>query len=353
MAQLRRMWSGQPGRGRRAPLGRAAGDARAVDGVQPAQRRIRLQLRVRGRCARRLRRAAPADDIRVYQPSTRPGAPLPHAWIEDEDGHRRPVKDLLAPGRFLLIAPGEDGQAWCQAARHLAAETGVPLDPVRSRPPRRRLPRPALRLAAPPADRQRRRESSFRPDRFIAWRHPAGTSQPRAVLAAALSQILARPAGSGGQSGTASASFSATSIRSACRHASSSSCKALAMAASCSLATFTLASAGRPRPARPPPGPLRPSPGSLPPPGSLRPSRATRAWDVCSRPSPGFGASTSAPAWPWTMRLLLSEPPSASALTPVTRAARGAARRPLQIEVHRLRLPSGRLGLSVPVSQGP
>ena len=29
------------------------------------------------------------DDIRVYEPSTRPGAPLPHAWIDDEDGHRR------------------------------------------------------------------------------------------------------------------------------------------------------------------------------------------------------------------------------------------------------------------------
>jgi len=39
------------------------------------------------------------------------------------------------------------------------------------------------------------------------------------------------------------------------------------------------------------------------------------------------------------MRLLLSEPPSAGVLTPVTRAARGAARRPLHIEVHRLRLP--------------
>jgi hypothetical protein len=86
---------------------------------------------------------------------------------------------------------------------------------------------------------------------------------------------------------------------------------------------------------------------------ALRPSPATRAWDVCSRPSPGFGASTSAPAWPWTMRLLLSEPPSASVLTPVNRAARGAARRPLHIEVHRLRLPSGRLRTIGPVSQGP
>ena len=65
----------------------------------------------------------------MYQPSTRPGAPLPHAWIEDEDG-RRPVKDLVAPGRFLLIAD-EDGRAWCEAARQLAAEADIPLDAVR------------------------------------------------------------------------------------------------------------------------------------------------------------------------------------------------------------------------------
>jgi 2,4-dichlorophenol 6-monooxygenase len=31
-----------------------------------------------------------------------------------------------------------------------------------------------------------------RPDRFIAWRHPAAASDPRAVLIAALSQILGR-----------------------------------------------------------------------------------------------------------------------------------------------------------------
>ena len=136
---------------------------------------------------------APADEIRVYQPSTRPGAPLPHAWIDDEDGHRRPVKDLLAPGRFLLIA-GEDGQAWCQAARQLAAEADVPLD--------------ALRIGHLDGDYhdprcawQRHRQIAsdgailVRPDRFIAWRSPAGSGDPRAVLAAALSQILARPVG--------------------------------------------------------------------------------------------------------------------------------------------------------------
>jgi hypothetical protein len=34
-----------------------------------------------------------------------------------------------------------------------------------------------------------------RPDRFIAWRHPAADSGSRAALATVLSQILARPVG--------------------------------------------------------------------------------------------------------------------------------------------------------------
>jgi 2,4-dichlorophenol 6-monooxygenase len=136
---------------------------------------------------------APNDGIRVYQPSTRPGSPLPHAWIDHEDGHRRPVKDLLAPGRFLLIA-GEDGHAWCQAARQLAAEASLPLDAVRIghldgdyHDPR----------CAWLRHRQIASDGAIlvRPDRFVAWRHPAADSEPRAALAAALSQILGRPVG--------------------------------------------------------------------------------------------------------------------------------------------------------------
>jgi 2,4-dichlorophenol 6-monooxygenase len=132
--------------------------------------------------------AYPAHDG-LYLPVAR--GRLPHAWIEDEDGGRRPVKDLVAPGRFLLIA-GEDGQAWCEAARQLAAEAGVPLD--------------ALRIGHIDGDyhdprcawqrhRQIARDGAIliRPDRFIAWRSPAGSGEPRAALAAALSQILARP----------------------------------------------------------------------------------------------------------------------------------------------------------------
>ena len=135
----------------------------------------------------------PIDDIRVYEPSTRPGAPLPHAWIDDEDGNRRPIKDLVAPGRFLLIA-GEDGEPWCEAARQLAAEANVALDAVR-------IGHLDGDLYDPRCAWLRRRQIQsdgailVRPDRFVAWRQPTSVDDPRGELAGALSQILARPVG--------------------------------------------------------------------------------------------------------------------------------------------------------------
>jgi 2,4-dichlorophenol 6-monooxygenase len=135
----------------------------------------------------------PLDDIRVYEPSTRPGAPLPHAWIDDQEGGRRAIKDLVAPGRFLLIA-GEEGEAWCEAARALAEEAGLPLD--------------ALRIGHLDGDlfdprcgwlraRQIERDGAIlvRPDRFVAWRQRTTADDPRSALSAALEQVLARPVG--------------------------------------------------------------------------------------------------------------------------------------------------------------
>jgi 2,4-dichlorophenol 6-monooxygenase len=134
---------------------------------------------------------SPVDDIRVYEPSTWPGAPLPHAWIDDEDGNRRPIKDLVAPGRFLLIA-GEEGEAWCDAARQLADEADLPLD--------------AVRIGHIDGDLYdarvmwlRRREVGpdgavlVRPDRFVAWRSMGSSQAPLEELSGAVGRILAQP----------------------------------------------------------------------------------------------------------------------------------------------------------------
>jgi 2,4-dichlorophenol 6-monooxygenase len=133
----------------------------------------------------------PVDEIRIYQPSTRPGAPLPHAWIEDETGNRRAIKDLVTPGRFLLIA-GEDGEAWCDAAEQLAAEANLPVDAVR-------IGHLDGDLYDPRCTWLRHRQNAgdgailVRPDRFVAWRQATAADDPRAVLADVLGRVLARP----------------------------------------------------------------------------------------------------------------------------------------------------------------
>lgn len=135
---------------------------------------------------------ATPDDIRLYQPSTRPGHPLPHAWVDADDGSRLSTIDLVRPGRFLLIA-GEEGHAWVDAARDIAAKAGLPID--------------ALRIGHLDGDlldsscrwlRQREISSAgavlVRPDRFVAWRSKgAAAGSAAAELRAALSQVLHRP----------------------------------------------------------------------------------------------------------------------------------------------------------------
>ena len=130
------------------------------------------------------------DHVRVYEPSTRPGAPLPHAWLDDPDGRRIASKDVVRPGRFVLIA-GEEGQAWCEATREIATASGLPLDAVR-------IGHVDGDLFDPRCTWLRHRgigpEGAIlvRPDRFVAWRSIGAHSDPAAELARALGQVLAR-----------------------------------------------------------------------------------------------------------------------------------------------------------------
>ncbi|MFL5996701.1 MAG: FAD-dependent oxidoreductase [Streptomyces sp.] len=64
------------------------------------------------------------------QPSTRPGAKLPHAWLVDTAGHRLSTLDLVGGGCFTVVTGLAEGP-WAEAARVCAAEFGIPLKVVR------------------------------------------------------------------------------------------------------------------------------------------------------------------------------------------------------------------------------
>lgn len=127
-------------------------------------------------------------DFRLFVPSTRPGSPLPHAWIEDWNFERRSTLDLVAVDRFVLIA-GEDGEDWCGAARIVAGEIGIGLDAHRVghargdfRDPRLRWER--VRAIGPDG------AILVRPDRCVAYRSLTAVDDPTEELRRVLRTIL-------------------------------------------------------------------------------------------------------------------------------------------------------------------
>ncbi|MFI8997451.1 FAD-dependent oxidoreductase [Streptomyces sp. NPDC053542] len=133
----------------------------------------------------------PRDRELYHQPSTRPGAKLPHAWLTDAHGRRVSTLDLVGKGRFTLVT-GLSGVAWEAAAEACAADLGVPLDTVR-------IGSDAARDAY--GDWRRRRETDesgcllVRPDGYVAWRRdtaPDTAEAAAAELRKALEAVLQR-----------------------------------------------------------------------------------------------------------------------------------------------------------------
>jgi 2,4-dichlorophenol 6-monooxygenase len=129
----------------------------------------------------------PVDPVRLYEPSTKPGHPLPHAFVERE-GERIALGSLVAGGKFLLLA-GEDGHAWVEAATKLAAAHDLPLvagtvgvdgsdfiDVRCAWLKQRGISRDGAVLV--------------RPDRYVAFRSTDAVDDPYATLRAALNSVL-------------------------------------------------------------------------------------------------------------------------------------------------------------------
>ncbi|MFC7344213.1 FAD-dependent oxidoreductase [Saccharopolyspora griseoalba] len=131
----------------------------------------------------------PLRDPELYhQPTTHPGAPLPHAWIQ-RGAQQISTLDLAGGDRFALIV-GSGGGPWVAAASAIARETGIDL-PVRTVDYRGEYHDVLGRW-------RRLREVGddgallVRPDRHIAWRSFDMPESPRDALRAALLQVLSR-----------------------------------------------------------------------------------------------------------------------------------------------------------------
>ncbi|WP_137150134.1 FAD-dependent monooxygenase [Devosia sp. FKR38] len=126
-----------------------------------------------------------------YQPTTWPGARVPHAWLYDAEGRRQSTLDITGKGRFTLLT-GIAGQAWATAADKVAKSMGIDLVA--------HVIGPRRALADLEGAWARAREVSdsgcvlVRPDHHIAWRAEELAANPAAELVRVLSAILDRDA---------------------------------------------------------------------------------------------------------------------------------------------------------------
>ena len=124
-----------------------------------------------------------------YQPTTWPGARLPHAWVYDAQGTAHSVLDLCGKGRFTILT-GIGGDAWQEAAQAVNAQLGTEIT-VRVIGPRRDW-------LDHTGDWARASEVSdsgailVRPDHHVAWRTQAMVADPKAELLRVMGAVLCR-----------------------------------------------------------------------------------------------------------------------------------------------------------------
>jgi 2,4-dichlorophenol 6-monooxygenase len=73
---------------------------------------------------------APGDGIDMelhYVPTTSPGARIPHVWVFDKHGNQHSTLDITGKGVFTLLT-GIGGEAWADAAAHIAKAHGITIN---------------------------------------------------------------------------------------------------------------------------------------------------------------------------------------------------------------------------------
>ena len=125
-----------------------------------------------------------ADPELIYQPSSCPGARLPHVWLE-KDSRPLSTLDIVGGGRFTLLT-GIGGEGWRAAAAGIAA-TGFPIRCVTIGP--------GQDYEDPFGEWARAREVEddgallVRPDQFVAWRQQVRAADCTTALRVALARI--------------------------------------------------------------------------------------------------------------------------------------------------------------------
>jgi 2,4-dichlorophenol 6-monooxygenase len=131
-------------------------------------------------------------DPELYaQPTTWPGAKLPHTWVT-RAGHRVSTLDLVGNGSFSVVT-GIGGEGWLQAAEGLATDLGLTITPVSIGP--------GQPIEDPYGTWAELREIGdagvllVRPDLYIAARQAGAAASPqeaRSWLSGVLTAVLGR-----------------------------------------------------------------------------------------------------------------------------------------------------------------
>ena len=124
-----------------------------------------------------------------YQPTTWPGARIPHAWLFDEAGEKHSTLDLAGGGVFTVFT-GLGGRAWADAAKVVSEKFGIKIHA--------HIIGPRQEYVDHTGDWARAREVGdagcilTRPDQHVCWRHEGTAGDPTLELTRVMTAILAR-----------------------------------------------------------------------------------------------------------------------------------------------------------------